>query len=531
MRNEERNGDTPIRFLGLDFGTSYSFLACQREDEDEDEAIILLSGEEMSRVACGIPSLLWVKGKKDGEKEIIIGQKAVSAQQNDAGNVVKSVKMKLTQANPFVLNGLSLTAQEIARKIIAYLFELAQSAAPEYYLTFTDPSEVTLVMGVPIKFGTYQRELLCQTVRQLGYEVELLPEPMAAALYHASKVGRHFSKALVCDVGAGTFDVAFLTDNPRPTAHNPYPYKCLDCDGTTNAGDKIDELLANYILAHKADDWSPVQIAKARDPKTVDHQRFLNKARQLKEALSEQEEAEDYVTIDSQPARLHVTQEDLEEAARPVIDEIADRCYQLVKKVGMLERNFEIVMVGGSSNSPMIGDILRKTFPQQANTVKRRSPSQAVVKGCALYARQKTLGRKVNYAYAIEYYDVDQKKRRLSIEIPAGVTLPYSAENHFVTRYESQQSVEFRIYEVPEVRELGSVDIEDGYYNEIKVVHRFTQPVPQHTKVICNLELTESGILKVSVYDNGITGGATRKEFHMGLEMESAKNKKGRTDT
>lgn len=497
-----------IQFLGFDFGTAYSFMAMKKPDETDP--IILLSKPERVNMHRGIPSLFW-----NNSGNIIIGQQAEPAMWNDTANLVGSIKMKLTQKEPFVLNGQSFTAQEILEKEIAYVFDNAKRAAEEKYMKFPAPGTVRIVTGVPVMFGTYERELLADAIKKQGYEAEFLPEPVAAALNHAKMEKESFARALICDVGAGTFDAAFVVRNIHPTEQDPYPYKCIGRDGNYRAGDAIDKDFADYIVEHHSGRWTQEQIKRAKDPTHIDYRNLLFRLRKIKERLSDEEFVTDYVPLDGQAVEINVTLSDLEQAAADITQEIADKCYKVVKDCGMLDKNFPIILVGGSSNSPIIENALAKRFPRQAQKgqIKRRYPNQAVVMGCAFYAESHDLAHDVNYAYAIECFDNETQKQCLSIEIPAGVKLPYSAESHFMTKNDNQTSVDFRIFEVPGATEEDIVDVEEGIYNDIHIVHSFQKPVPKNTRVRCSMELTESGILNVMISDNGITGGVTRREF------------------
>ena len=306
-----------------------------------------------------------------------------------------------------------------------------------------------------------------------------------------------------------------MVRNIHPTEQDPYPYKCIGRDGNYRAGDAIDKDFADYIVEHHSGRWTQEQIKRAKDPTHIDYRNLLFRLRKIKERLSDEEFVTDYVPLDGQAVEINVTLSDLEQAAADITQEIADKCYKVVKDCGMLDKNFPIILVGGSSNSPIIENALAGRFPQQAQKgqIKRLYPNQAVVMGCAFYAENHDLSRDVNYAYAIECFDNETQKQCLSIEIPAGVKLPYSAESHFMTKNDNQTSVDFRIFEVPGATEEDIVDVEEGIYNDIHIVHSFQKPVPKNTRVRCSMELTESGILNVMISDNGITGGVTRREF------------------
>lgn len=518
-----------INYLGLDFGTSYSFLAYK--PKGEPDPVFLLSDPERMNMARGIPSLFWYKKISNNNYKIIIGQEAEPALVNDPDNVVTSVKMQITNDEPIVLNGKSFTAQEIMDRIIEYIINNAKKAAEEKYKEFPKPGTVKIVTGVPVSFGDHERTLIYNAIKKQGYEAEFIPEPVAAALNHAKMEKENFANVLVCDVGAGTFDAAFLTVNTKITPDYQYPYRKLGSEGSNGrekdlAGDAIDKAFADYIIEHCSGNWTQSQINKVRDKNSKDYRGFMLRVRKIKERLSSERYVSEYVPIDRNPVEISVTLDDLEEAAKNITSEIADICYKVVKKCGMLEKSFPIILVGGSCNSPIIQNALAKRFPKQAEQgqIKLRCPSQAVVMGCAFYAESHELPHDVNYAYAVECYNDETQKQCLSIEIPAGVELPYKTESYYMTRHDNQTAIEFRIYEVPGVIDEDTVDVDKGLYKDIHVIHSFNQPVPRDTKVRFIIELTESGMLNVSVSDNGITSGTTRKGFNRGTVKGSGDN-------
>lgn len=511
-----------IKYIGLDFGTSYSFLAYK--PEGEADPVILLSDPEQMIKERGIPSLFWYgRTSEDHDFEIHIGQEAEPALVNDPANVVTSVKMKIKNDEPIVLNGKTFTAQEIMDRIIEYIINNAKKAAEEKYKEFPKPGTAKIVTGVPVSFGSQERELIENAIKKQGYEAEFIPEPVAAALNHAKMENEDFTNVLVCDVGAGTFDAAFLTINTQITPDYPYPYRKLGSDGSNGretdlAGDAMDKAFADYIIEH-SNNWTQSQLNKIRDKNSMDYRNFLLRVRKIKERLSPKVSSiSEYVPIDGNPVEIRVTIDDLEKATKDITSEIADICYKVVKKCGMLGKSFPIIMVGGSCKSPIIKNALAKRFPKQAEQgqIKLRCPSQAVVMGCTFYAESHELPHDVNYAYAVECFNDETQRQCLSIEIPAGVKLPYTAESYYLTRHNNQTSIEFRIYEVPGVTDEDTVEIDKGFYNDIRVIHSFNKPVPRDTKVRCVMELTESGILNVSISDNGITNGKTRMEFSRG---------------
>lgn len=497
--------------LGLDFGTAYSFLACKKSPYNDPE--ILLTGEKMSVCDKGIPSIFW--SDRNGNVRVGVDAARGNAEWNDAKGVVRSIKTKLHEKE-IKLHQKTYTPQKIVKQIIEHIFRLAEEKTEEDDIEL--PEEKRIVMGVPVNFGDYERNLLGSAVKELGYSVELLPEPMAAATYYAYKNSDRFNKVLVFDMGAGTFDAAFLEKNDYPSYKEPYPYRCPTGGfaGNLKAGDVIDENLAECIRNKLEPKPSKELAAALLDKNTVEYRQLLLAARHIKEEMSVQLVYTHNFSLGATNGFfVTVTREELEQAAAPVVNEAVDICSDIVKKCGMQNEDFPIILVGSMSSLPMIKEALSRRFPSRK--IQKKSPSRAVAFGCAIYAEQPVLSRRVAFGYAVaSYYD---NKSVLSVEIPADVKLPYVAESHYATRHNNQTQVEFRIYEVPHAKEGEHLPIERGNFrDDILVIHNFGHPVPIGTEVTFRIELTESGILNISVDDDGIAGKTVRN-FPIGIEF------------
>ena len=510
MNNNSKNSQTT---LGLDFGTAYSFPACKVPDSDPE---ILLTLEKFAVCDKGIPSLFW----SDRNGNVRVGSNAAirNAEWNDAKGVVRSIKTKLHEKE-FRLYQKTYTPKEIVKKIMENIFQLAQEKIEEDDILL--PEEKRIVMGVPVNFGDYERNLLRSAVKELGYSVELLPEPMAAATYYAYKNPNKFNKVLVFDMGAGTFDVAFLEKNDSPSYEEPYPYRCpkKGFDGNMKAGDVIDEYLTEYIRDRFEPKPSKELAEALRDKNTVEYRQLLLVAKKIKEIMSNKSIHTENFSLGAQNGFfVTVTREELEKVAAPVVNEAVDMCWKIIKNCHMENQDFSIIMVGGMSNLEMIREALAHRFPVQAkeNKIQKKNPTRAVALGCAIYAEQPVLSRRVTFGYAVaSYYN---NKSVLSVEIPADVKLPYVVESHYATRHNNQTEVEFRIYEVEDAKEGEHLPIERGNSgNYLTVIHPFGQSVPMGTEVTFRIELTESGILNVSVEDDGISKKTVR-DFSIGIE-------------
>jgi len=510
------NSETSQIKLGLDFGTAYSVLAYKMPDKNDPD--ILLDSNKRYSFFKGIPSIFW--RDKAGNVRVGIDAANGNAEWNDTKGVVRSIKTKLREEK-IKLYDKTYTPQEIVIEIIKHIFDMAYQAMKENDIDI--PKEKSIVMGVPVKFGNVERKILIEALRELKYDAELLPEPIAAAIYYAHKNHNKFEKALVFDMGAGTFDTAFLEKNDNPSSKNPYPYRCPDggFDGNLKAGDAVDEALAEYIKDRLSPKPPKELSAALMNKNNVEYRQLLLAARHIKEKMCTQPIYTHNFSLGTYNGiSATVTKEELEKAAAPIINEAVDMCYNVVKKCGMENEDFSIIMVGGMSNLTMVKEALARKFPNiDKEKIQMKNPTLAVAYGCTIYAEQPVVSRRVAFGYAVaSYYD---NKSVLSVEIPADVKLPYDVKSHYATRHQNQEAVEFRIYEVENAKEGEHLPIDRGRYcDELAVVHRFNRPVPIGTEVTFRIELTESGILNISVDDDGIAGQTTSKSVQVGIVRE-----------
>ena len=164
-------------------------------------------------------------------------------------------------------------------------------------------------------------------------------------------------------------------------------------------------------------------------------------------------------------------------------------------------------------------------FSVESINIIRRNPEKAVALGCAVYSSQpKSFQRKVAFGYAIEAFvynkTLGKDELMLCVEIPSNVPLPYKMTTDYYTRHNNQSSVAFKVYEIPNAQANEKYPLTKGFaLDQVELTHSFGKPVPQSTKVNLTTELTESGTLKMTSDDGGISKNSSSfKEFHLGTD-------------
>lgn len=483
--DKNKNGK---KIIGVDWGTSRTYPAVL--DEDGNCISLLPSGNHYCN--GGIPSL-YAYSEKDGERlcdEVL----AEDWEIHDPEHVVHSVKMKLDRA--FELDDKRMSGMEVAAKIIETQMDYARE---ELEIQGLEADERNVLLCAPVSFGSTERKYLTDAFSKAGYHVvRILPEPVAAAIYYKQK-----GTIMVVDVGAGTSDIALVQDNPVITEKNPDPYLYIDSTGVDVAGDKFDEMLADYLVERFVQEVPGIQEEMLKDKEKAAYRRMKAAAKNAKESLSKKEEiGVTYNDIEAGNGRIRLSQAEMNQKILPLVDKITDCMEELLRRNENLRgQKIDIIMTGGSSYIPLIKERIASRFSNVAgDRIYVRAPEKAIGFGAAIYAENEGLIHpRVDFSYGVNTYIGDEEM--IETLIPAGTELPYTVESGYVTRYENQTRVSFRLYEYKSRNKTIPMDDKE----EMKVsaaVHDFGKAVPKGTPCKAKMTLTQDGLLELEVTSN-----------------------------
>lgn len=211
------------------------------------------------------------------------------------------------------------------------------------------------VITCPAGWGRLRRQVLIDAAHQAGlHDPVLVDEPVAAAAYCTRVLGGHVSAGhslLVFDFGGGTLDLALVRRD-----------QVVGVSGLENLGGlDIDEALVGHlgrlIAARDPGTWQ--RLSRPSNPvEQRDRRAFRAEVRIAKEMLSRTTAAP--VGVPGWADTLHLTREELDGLAGPLIDRAVDETRRLLDGAGIAPDG--ILLVGGSSRIPLVATRLHSRF-------------------------------------------------------------------------------------------------------------------------------------------------------------------------
>jgi len=463
--------------IGIDLGTTNSEVAVV---QDGLARIILVDDDPI------LPSVVGISD--DGK--LLVGKPARNQYVLAPDRTVKSVKRKMGEDVKVTLGTQEFRPQEVSAIILRRLKEAAEKDLGH--------PVTKAVITVPAYFNDSQRQATREAGELAGLQVvRILNEPTAAALTYNPDPSQH-ERFLVYDLGGGTFDVSIVQAEGGV-------FEVLASHGDTQlGGDDFDDLL----LEHVADEFEKLysvdlrkdRVAKARLLRTVEAAK-----RHLSDHPFARLEEEFIAEKDGVPLHLNVelSRGDFETLIAPLLQRTMDCVQKSLDDARITASQIQrVVLVGGSTRTPMIGRMLEDRLGQPAH--REVHPDLCVALGAAVQAAI-VAGQNVGAVLVdITPHSVGIKV----VEMPGSFTahinefkfapivtrnspLPSTRSEVFCTMTDNQTSVD--------------VDIYQGESNDVRRNHRIGRflieglaRVPSGNQIVVELKLTLDGTLLVS---------------------------------
>ncbi len=501
------------KIIGIDLGTTNSCVAVMEGNEP-----VVIANDEGRRTTPSVVAFL-----KSGERKV--GDPAKRQAITNPQNTIMSVKRfmgrrfdeiseekthwsyKVAQGDNNTvridIDGRLYTPQEIS----AMTLQKMKKTAEDYL-----GQEVTeAVITVPAYFNDAQRQATKEAGEIAGLNVRrIVNEPTAAALAYGLDKKHSDQKIAVFDLGGGTFDISILE-----LGDGVFEVKSTNGD-THLGGDDFDKVIMDWL----ADEFkSEEAIDLRKDPMAL--QRLKEAAEKAKIELSSSAETEinlPYVTaVDGVPKHLvrKLTRAKFEQLADNLFQRCLKPCEAALKDAGYSTSDIdEVIMVGGSTRIPKVGEIVEKFFNKKPN--RGVNPDEVVAIGAAIQGA--VLTGEVKDVLLLDVtpltLGIETMGGVLTPMIPSNTTIPTKKSEVFSTASDNQPGVQIHVLQGE--RSMAKDNKSLGIFN-LDGIPPAPRGVPQ---IEVTFDIDANGILHVSAKDKG-----TGKEQKIRIEAGSGLSK------
>jgi Hsp70 protein len=347
--------------LGIDFGTSHTVAVLRWPDGRAKP--LLFDGSPL------LPSAVYL----DEAGRFVVGRDALDSARTHPSRLEPNPKRRIDDGS-VLLGDRDLPVAELIAAVLRRVAEEAARTAGER------PEVVTLTC--PAAWGTPRRRVLLVAAEWAGLgEVRLVEEPVAAATYFARLVGGGVAvgtAVVVYDLGGGTFDVSLVE---RTTGG----FRTVAVGGRDDIGGlDLDEALVRRIGQLYAPQ-DPAGWQRLAEPVTRHDRRlrqlFREDVRNVKERLSRHNTAD--LHIPGLERDAHVTREEFEALARPLLDETVRLTVDIASRTGFpRERIAGVFLVGGASRIPLVATLVHRGLGMAPTVIEQ--PELVVAEGSLL---------------------------------------------------------------------------------------------------------------------------------------------------
>ncbi|MCF8210915.1 MAG: Hsp70 family protein, partial [Rhodoferax sp.] len=442
--------------VGIDLGTTNSEIAIVRNGRIE-----------VLEIDPGVPILPSVVGLGD-DNALLVGAPARNQYVLHPERTIRSVKRRMGEATQLMLGDTPYSPPEISAMILLRLKKVAE--------THLGCPVTRAVITVPAYFSDAQRQATRDAGEIAGLEVvRILNEPTAAALaYGAHRSGSAAAtaqagkarKALVYDLGGGTFDVSVVNMEGDVV-------EVLASHGNNHlGGDDFDRCIVDFVLAHLSTVHGIDAATAAASP--IAMARLQRAAEAAKIALSDRP----YATLaeeflfekDGTPVHLslEISRHEYEAMIQPYITETMDAVHVALTGarlgVGQID---EVLLVGGATRTPMVARLLEALTGIQPHG--EIDPDLCVAMGAAIQGETIAGGTSPTVLIDVTPYtfgtssvgDLGGRDYPYCFVplIRRNTPIPASRSEVFYTMYDNQEAVDVTVYQGEASDALDNIEI------------------------------------------------------------------------
>ncbi|MBI5608217.1 MAG: Hsp70 family protein [Deltaproteobacteria bacterium] len=346
--------------VGIDLGTTFSLVSVL--ENGVPRVLPNALGETLTPSAVSL----------DEQGRVLVGAAARARATTHPEHTALSFKRDMGSDALYSLGGKKFTPIELS----ALLLKALKAEAEHALGTTIDEAVIT----VPAYFGDAQRQATRAAGQIAGLQVDrIINEPTAAAMAYGLHERHREFKAVVLDLGGGTFDVTVLE-----VLEGVIEVQASAGDSRLG-GDDFDQALVERLAAqlqaeHGADPLTlPQTRARLREAAEAAKKR-LSDADQTLVPLFELAVGKQVVSVE-----LPLHRRDAESAWAPLLERIQAITLRALRDANLKPAQVdEVLLVGGSTRLPCVGRLASQIFGRLP--LRKLPPDEAVALGAAVQA-------------------------------------------------------------------------------------------------------------------------------------------------
>ncbi|WP_342381028.1 Hsp70 family protein [Myxococcus stipitatus] len=425
---------TPSPILGIDLGTTYSLVSVFRDGRP----VIIPNalGEFLTPSAVAL----------DEHGNILVGAAAKARAVLHPGQAAFAFKRDMGTSRTYRLGSRDSSPQELSALILASLKRDAEA--------FLGQPVEEAVITVPAYFGDPQRQATKDAGAIAGLKVErIINEPTAAALAYGLHERQREMKAVVLDLGGGTFDVTVLE-----IIEGVVEIQSSAGDARLG-GEDFDTLLARHLA---------LQLRHAKGVDVEAHPPGWARMREACEAAKRRLSQTDRTRIvlpelpvgDGRKVDFEfaLARDEAEHAWAPALERMRGPIHQALQDASLKASDIdEVLLVGGSTRMPVVASFATQVFGRLP--LRKLPPDEAVAMGAAVQAAMKAGDQAVDDLVVTDVAPftlgvstaAQQGHRRItgifSPILERGTVIPASRVERYWTAGDFQREIRLEVYQ------------------------------------------------------------------------------------